>query len=998
MKKQQFNVTGMSCAACAARVEKSVQKLAGVETVSVNPLKNSMTVLYDENLSCQEAIISAVKSAGYGASAAGVYKAANMRGLSSTNGIKTAANRFQTAKDENKKTEFGNPESRNIGGVEPSVYGTQAQKTKSQKTDLYNTESPKIGGIEPSVYGTQATKTESQKTDLYNTEKQKIGGIDPPAANAQSRKNGNSQNEKNNVEKTEFHDPEKPKIETQKAKFNNKKAGGNAEKTPQTPRESDPETHEMQKRLIISAVFSLPLLYIAMGSMLNLPIPRAVSAAENPAAFAFTQFLLLLPVLFVNKKYFSAGFKSLFNGSPNMDSLIAVGTSAAAVYGVYVIYNLLYISASHGGAHGLAHPDLYFESAGIILTLVTFGKFLETRAKGRTKDALSKLIGLSPKTARVLTPDGNEKIIPASEVLPGDILVVLAGESVPADGEIVEGYAAIDESAITGESLPADKSTGAKVVGASVSTSGYFKMRAEKVGEDTVIAQIIRLVDEATSTKAPIAKLADKVSAVFVPVVIAIAAAAFAAWLFAGGSLPVSLTAGISVLVISCPCALGLATPAAVMVGMGRGAPDGILIKSAEALELLRGIKTVVIDKTGTLTEGKPAVTDVVSPDEKRLLAAAASLEKMSNHPVSSAISKYAEKAGAEISAVSGFEIIHGLGIRGKIDGKTVLGGSKKFMEYGGIDPSKTEPFSDGERKFSEDGKTPIFFAFGDEILGLIAVADTVKPSAKNAVERLKTMGIDIIMMTGDNKKTAAAIASEVGIDKVFAEVLPQEKEAKVRELQGQKDGIQNTVGTNKDKAAYAIQNTVGTNKDKAAYAIQNTVGSNKDKTAFAIQNTVGSNKDKNIFDIQKLKSKNKSKFSLLLQNLIGGSKDRKTPGGVAMVGDGINDAPALTRADVGIAIGAGTDVAIESADVVLIKNDLNGVADAIKLGRATLKNIKQNLFFAFFYNVIGIPIAAGLLYPFFGILLNPMLAAAAMSLSSVSVVTNALRLKNRRI
>jgi Cu2+-exporting ATPase/Cu+-exporting ATPase len=682
----------------------------------------------------------------------------------------------------------------------------------------------------------------------------------------------------------------------------------------------------MKKRLIISIIFSLPLLYIAMGSMLNLPIPPPLDGVENSAIFAFTQFLLLLPVLFINRKYFSIGFKNLFRGSPNMDSLIAVGSSAAAVYGIYVIYRLLYIFAAHDMTnHMQFHDALYFESAGIILTLVTLGKFLETRAKGRTKDALSRLINLAPKTARVVDGDGLERIIPTGNVLVGDILIVLAGESVPADGVIVEGYASFDESAITGESLPLDKSAGEKVVGATVATSGYFKMRAEKVGEETVLAQIIRLVDEATSSKAPISKLADKISAVFVPAVVAIALIAFAAWLIGGESFEFALSLAISVLVISCPCALGLATPTAVMVGAGKGASCGILIKSAETLEIAHGITTVVVDKTGTVTEGKPAVTDVVSSDKKRLLEIAASLEKLSNHPVSSALSEYAKKENTETVEVSDFELLHGMGIRGKIDGKTALGGNKKLMEFGGIDPRKTDAFSDAETTFSDAGKTPLFFALDGEILGLIAVSDTVKPSAKKAVENLKKLGIDVIMMTGDNKKTAAAIAKEVGIDKVFAEVLPQEKEEKIRELQRENASVQ--------------------------------------KNTPAI-------------------------FKAFAKNFTKNNTSKK----VAMVGDGINDAPALARADVGIAIGAGTDVAIESADIVLMKSDLSDVVSAINLSRATMRNIKQNLFFAFFYNTIGIPIAAGLLSPL-GILLNPMIAAAAMSLSSVSVVTNALRL-----
>jgi Cu2+-exporting ATPase/Cu+-exporting ATPase len=860
MKKQRFNITGMSCAACAARVEKSVQKLGGVESVAVNLLRNGMTVSYDEVVLNGEAIISAVKTAGYGASAIAEYKAAG-------------------------------------------AYRVSSLKATVPKSGGISEENPEAKEAYAKARETIADGATAEETSDESFETQKGGAAEKKAdAKAHGTIADGAAEKETSDESREI-----------------------LKKNPAPAKETDAEYRKMLKRLIISVIFSLPLFYIAMGHMLGLPIPRGLDGMENASVFAFTQFLLLLPVLFVNRKYFSVGFKAFFKGAPNMDSLIAVGSAAATVYGIYVIYNLLYaISVSDTAAIMRFHETLYFETAGIILTLVTLGKFLETRAKGRTKDALSKLINLTPKTARVIDGGGVERISPAGDVLVGDVLVVRAGESVPVDGEIIEGYASFDESAITGESLPVDKSVGAKVVGASVSTSGYFKMSAENVGEDTVIARIIRLVDEATSTKAPIARLADRISAFFVPAVIAIAMIALAANLLGGQSFEFALSLAISVLVVSCPCALGLATPTAVMVGAGKGASHGVLIKSAEALEIAYGINTVVIDKTGTLTEGKPAVTDVLSSDKTKLLQIAVSLEKMSNHPISSAISEYAEKENAEAAAVSDFEILHGLGISGKIDGKTALGGNKKLMEYGGIDPSEIEEFLQSERALSETGKTPLFFALDGEILGLIAVADTVKPSAKTAVEGLKRLGIDVVMMTGDNKKTAAAIAGEVGIDKVFAEVLPNEKEEKIRELQ-----------------------------------------------------------DANSAD------------SLARRGIYGFFKSisgKNPPKKVAMVGDGINDAPALARADVGIAIGAGRDVAIESADIVLMKNDLNDVVSAINLSRATMRNIKQNLFFAFIYNIIGIPIAAGLLYPF-GILLNPMIAAAAMSLSSVSVVTNALRL-----
>ncbi|MDR2046333.1 MAG: heavy metal translocating P-type ATPase [Clostridiales bacterium] len=806
MQKNKFNISGMSCVACAAKIEKTLSRLAGVSAVSVNLLKNSAAVTYDETLLSADGIISAVEKAGYGAESDDDYGGR-------TAGAGLSREKAEYSVDTNGKSRHGK-----TAAAEGSVNSLNAE-SQPQNTTYINAE-PRSG----------------------------------------------------------------------------KTVGAGADKRIRE------EYRAMLIRLITSAVFSAPLLYLAMGHMLGLSVPSFLDGMSNASPFAFTQFLLLLPVLYINHKYFINGFKSLFKGSPNMDSLIALGASAATVYGIYAVYGIAYASAAHGMTEIMTfRENLYFESAGIILTLITLGKFLEARAKGRTSAALMKLVNLTPKTA-CLIKDGIETVVPASEIEAGDILVVRAGAAVPADGEIVEGCASIDESAITGESLPVDKTEGGKVVGATAVKSGYFKMRAVKVGADTVIAKIIRLVDDATSSKAPIAKLADKVSAVFVPIVIAIAVIASAVWLIAGESFEFALSVGISVLVISCPCALGLATPTAVMVGTGRGASCGILIKSAEALENAHNINAVALDKTGTVTEGRPSVTDIVCFDTERLLRIAASLEKPSDHPLSKAVSAYAESLKTETVQADGFRMLHGMGITAIIDGKTACGGNLKLMENAGIDPLKIEEFSAYGNVFSESGKTPLYFAHGGELLGIIAVADVVKPSAKGAVSELKAMGIEVVMITGDNLKTAETIAAEVGIEKVYAEVLPADKEEKIRKLM---------------------------------------------------------------------------------------AASKKT----AMVGDGINDAPALARADVGIAIGAGTDVAVESADVVLMKNDLTDLVSAIALSRATLRNIKQNLFFAFFYNAACIPIAAGVLYPFTGLLLNPMIAAAAMSLSSVSVVTGALTL-----
>ncbi len=748
--KQKFDVTGMTCSACSAHVEKAVSKVEGVRAVTVNLLSNNMAVEYDEAAVDAPQIIHAVEDAGYGA----------------------------------------------------SVHSAQ------------------------------------------------------PARQAQ-----------------------KPVDHVQE------------------------EISNMKFRLVVSFLFMIPLMYVSMGHMAGLPLPRWLHGNANAVSFAFTQFLLTLPILYVNRKYYKVGFKTLFKGSPNMDSLIAIGSTAAMVYGIIAIYMIGY-GLGHGDSEMVSRysMDLYFESAAMILALITLGKYLETRSKGKTSEAITKLMDLAPKTALV-ERGGTEIEIPVEEVAVGDMVIVKPGQSIPVDGEIAEGSSAVDESALTGESIPVEKHPGDRVIAATINKSGWFKFRATKVGGDTTLAQIIALVEDAANSKAPIAKLADKVSGIFVPVVIGIAVLAAAAWLVAGYSVEFALSTGIAVLVISCPCALGLATPVAIMVGTGKGAENGILIKSAEALETAHTINTVVLDKTGTITEGKPRVTDLVTApgvEEDLLLSAAASIEKPSEHPLAEAIVEEASARGLLLRGVTGFSAVAGQGIEARIDGKRFLAGNLKMMRENGV---PTDGFEQKGETLSEQGKTPLYFAAEGRMLGLVAVADTVKPTSRAAIDAFKSMGIDVVMLTGDNRRTAEAIRRQLGIDRVVAEVLPQDKEREVS----------------------AIQQT--------------------------------------------------------------GKK-------VAMVGDGINDAPALTRADVGIAIGAGTDVAIESADVVLMKSDLLDAVTAIELSRAVIRNIKQNLFWAFFYNTIGIPLAAGIFFPLFGLRLNPMFGAAAMSLSSVCVVSNALRLK----
>ena len=653
---------------------------------------------------------------------------------------------------------------------------------------------------------------------------------------------------------------------------------------------------EMKRNLTISAIFAVPLLFIAMADMVGIPMPAFLSPMQSPVSYALIQLALVLPIIWLGRRFFVDGFKALSKGHPNMDSLVALGTSAAFLYSLYGTYHVL-----EGHAHFAM--NLYYESAGVILTLITLGKYFEAVSKGKTSMAIQTLVGLAPKMAMVLR-DGQEVEIPVEEVQVGDLIRVKPGEKVPVDGVVTEGNSTVDESMLTGESIPVSKSVGDEVIGASLNKTGSFILKATKIGKDTALSQIIQLVEQAQGSKAPIAKLADKVSGVFVPIVIVLALVSGLAWYFLGQeSWVFALTITISVLVIACPCALGLATPTAIMVGTGKGAENGILLKSGEALEEANHVNMVVFDKTGTITNGTPVVTDVVTADNTdadALVRLAASLEVASEHPLGEAIVAKAKEQGAAFDEVTNFEAIPGFGIKGHVGETLVFLGNEKWMRENGL---VDEAMNEKANRFAEQGKTPLYIGYNDAVQGLIVVADTVKESSARAIQTLHEMGIQVAMMTGDHERTAQAIAAEVGIDRVFSEVLPQDKANYVSKLQ---------------EEGYIV----------------------------------------------------------------------------AMVGDGINDAPALAQAQVGIAIGTGTDVAIESADAVLMKSDLMDVPAMLKLSRATIRNIKENLFWAFAYNVIGIPFAMGVLHLFGGPLLNPMIAGAAMSFSSVSVVLNALRLK----
>lgn len=682
----------------------------------------------------------------------------------------------------------------------------------------------------------------------------------------------------------------------------NAKASKSDKKQSEHTKKINEDILKMKKRLIWSFIFLIPLMYIAMyhmfNSILRIPIPEIVTklfdGESNALRLAITELVLLIPIIILNINYFIVGLKRLFKRSPNMDSLIAMGSSAATIYGLFAIYMII-------KGHTEYMKDLYFESAGTILTLITLGKYLETKSKGKTNEAITKLINLVPKTAIVIR-DEVEIEIPVEEIKENEIVIIRPGSNVPVDGIIIEGSSAIDESSITGESIPVDKIVGENVISGTVNKNGFLKIKATKVGENTTLSQIVKLVEEASNSKAPISKLADKISGIFVPTVITIAFLTSIIWLIAGQTFEFALSTGIAVLVISCPCALGLAVPVAIMVGTGKGAENGILIKSAESLEMLHSIDTVVLDKTGTITEGKPKVVEIISlkNNETELLKYAASIEKKSEHPLATAIVQKSVEENIELIEVDDFEAISGRGVKAVIKNKEFIGGNKAFMNENKIN---LDLVKEQNENFEKQGKTVLYFANEKELIGLIVVADVVKNDSEIAISAMNDLHLDVVMLTGDNKLVANTIASELGIKNIEAELLPQDKEKKVKKLQDE------------------------------------------------------------------------------------GKK-------VLFVGDGINDSPALVRADIGVAIGQGTDIAIESADIVLIKNSLMDVVTALELGKATMRKIKMNLFWAFFYNIIGIPVAAGVLYPICGLKLNPMIGAAAMSFSSVSVVTNALTLK----
>ncbi|MBM6819691.1 copper-translocating P-type ATPase [Clostridium saudiense] len=803
----KFKIGGMTCSACANRIEKVVSKMDGVKEANVNFATETLTVNYDDKIITKAEIEQKVEKIGY-------------------------------------KVE------KNIQSHTYKIEGMTCSACASRVEKVTN----KMPGVENAVVNFATEKLSVS----YDADAVSFGDI------------------KAKVEKAGYKliREDEQKVEEKKKKLD--------------------EKGKLLWRLILSLIFAVPLLTITMGHMVGMPLPKIIDPMMNPLNFAIIQLVLTIPVMIIGYKFYYIGYKNLFKLSPNMDSLIAIGTSAAFIYSLYGTYKI-YIG---DGSYAMS---LYYEAAVTILALITLGKYLEAISKGKTSQAIKKLMGLAPKTASIVR-DGKELVIPIDEVIVGDIVIVKPGEKLPVDGEVIEGATAVDEAMITGESIPVEKTVGSKVIGASINKTGFIKYKATKVGKDTALSQIIKLVEDAQGSKAPIAKMADIIASYFVPIVIGLAILASIGWLVAGESGVFALTIFISVLVIACPCALGLATPTAIMVGTGKGAEYGVLIKGGEALEVTHQIDTIVFDKTGTITEGKPVVTDIITTtiSEDELLSIAASSEKGSEHPLGEAIVKDAEERNIKFKEISNFKAIPGHGIQVEIEGKVILLGNKKLMTENSIEIGDLGVKSD---KLANEGKTPMYIAINNKLEGIIAVADTVKPSSKEAIENLHKMGIKVAMITGDNKKTADAIAKQVGIDIVLAEVLPEDKANEVKKLQEK------------------------------------------------------------------------------------GSK-------VAMVGDGINDAPALAQADIGIAIGTGTDVAIESANIVLMKGDLKDVATAIKLSKATIRNIKQNLFWAFGYNVLGIPVAMGVLHIFGGPLLNPMIGAAAMSLSSVSVLTNALRLR----
>ncbi|MBY6837648.1 cadmium-translocating P-type ATPase [Clostridium botulinum] len=806
MQKKSFKINGMTCSACANRVERVVGKLDGVEKSNVNFATETLSVEFDENKLQDKDIEEKVVKAGY--SIKKNIKTYNLKVEGMT--CSACANRVERV-------------TKKIGGVQESNVNFATEKLTIV--------------IDEDVIGYSDIKTAVEKAG-YKLEKE--------------------------------------------------------DKAKEDKKESNP-AKELLNRFITSVILTVPLLIISMGHMVGMHLPSIIDPMINPLNFALIQIALTLPVMLVGYKFYKVGIKNLFKLSPNMDSLISIGTLAAFLYGIFAI-----VKINQGNSEYAMH--LYFESAAVILTLITLGKYLEAVSKGKTSQAIKALMGLAPKSATVIR-NGIESIIPIEEVVAGDIVLVKPGEKLPVDGEVIEGSTSIDESMLTGESIPVEKEIGSNVIGASINKTGFIKYKATKVGKDTALAQIVKLVEEAQGSKAPIAKLADVISAYFVPIVIGLAIIAAVAWIVAGESMIFALTIFISVLVIACPCALGLATPTAIMVGTGKGAENGVLIKGGEALETTYKLNTIVFDKTGTITEGKPKVTDILVNNitENEILSLAASAEKGSEHPLGEAIVKESEDRKLQLKEINKFNAIPGHGIEVLIDEKNIFLGNKKLMQEKNVDISSLDAQSE---RLSNEGKTPMYISINSELKGIIAVADTVKENSKEAIETLHSMGIKVAMITGDNKNTANAIAKQVGIDIVLAEVLPEDKANEVAKLQ--KDG------------------------DK-----------------------------------------------------------------VGMVGDGINDAPALAKADIGIAIGSGTDVAIESADIVLMKSDLMDVPTAIKLSKATIRNIKENLAWAFGYNILGIPVAMGILHIFGGPLLNPMIAAGAMSFSSVSVLLNALRLRN---
>lgn len=806
MIKKNFKIEGMSCSACANRIEKTINKLNGVNIAAVNFTTETLNVEFDENKLNSKKIETVVEEIGFKVKRNLKTYTFKVEGMSCS----ACANRIEKV-------------TKKLDGVDSSVVNFATEKLTIK--------------IDEDIIGYPQIKSIVNKTGY------KL-------------------------------------IKEENKEINNKKLD---------------EKRFLLIRFIVSLAFSLPLLIITMGHMVGMPLPHIIDPMMNPLNFAIIQVILTLPVMLIGYKFYTVGIKNLFKLSPNMDSLIAISTLAAFIYGIFGIYKI-----NIGEVEYAMH--LYFESAAVILTLITLGKYLEAISKGKTSEAIKTLMGLSPKTATIIRNE-KEVVIPIEEVIVGDIILVKPGEKLPVDGEIISGNTAIDESMLTGESIPVEKNIGSKVIGASINKTGFIKYKATKVGKDTTLAQIIKLVEDAQASKAPIAKLADIISSYFVPTVIILSILSSFAWLIAGESAIFSLTIFISVLVIACPCALGLATPTAIMVGTGKGAENGVLIKGGEALETTHKINTIVFDKTGTITEGKPVVTDIITNNfsQDEILIFAASAEKGSEHPLGEAIVKETLNKNLEFKSLTEFNAIPGHGIEVEIEDKKILLGNKKLMIKKNIDINLLSKDSD---RLANEGKTPMYIAIDGVLEGIIAVADTIKPTSKEAIASLHKMGIKVAIITGDNKKTADAIAKQVGIDLVLSEVLPEDKANEVKKLQ-----------------------------------------------------------DKN----QK----------------------------VAMVGDGINDAPALAQADIGIAIGSGTDVAIESADIVLMRSNLMDVTTAIKLSKATIKNIKENLFWAFGYNVLGIPVAMGILHIFGGPLLNPMIAAAAMSLSSVSVLLNALRLKN---